>query len=654
MTTAAPSVRRSPGFFCAAVVAISVLSPFPLTASDPPWRSLTGPFALNVTAVHPSGGGALLFAGMSNGEIAVSTDAGTSWQYRTPAYRGFRVHAFVQDPDHPAGILAATERGIFRSRDSARTWEEIVLLPGQPQSPPVLCFAVDPWKPATRFVGTDGRGLLRSTDGGVTWAANMVLPDTILSSATVWSIIVDPGRPDRILAAAGTLGLIMSTSGGESWETFSRGSTKMGAQSTHLLIHPKDGNTMLMGTDAGSIFRTTNGGQVWSPVHPGAAGNRIRSLFADPPSPGTVYAGTEAGIMISRDFGERWQRLPGSFPQLAATCLPAGKDRLIAFGNAIGLQTSTDGGTTWSHTDRNLGGATASVLALDPGRNRVLAAVTGALIMHIPDSGGWTPVGEGLRGGTLTSLSIDPRQPDLLYATSATGTFRSTDGGHLWQEFARSIPSVPHVLVQHPWFPTRMLASTDRGLHYSTDRGMTWREARPNGKLPPVHAFTFRTTNAGNVFATAAAGAVLLSTDGGISWETTRYGLGTDTLRFLSLDSSDPLTCYAWAVNGMCYRSLNGGLEWSRYAPPWEPTDRVLFAIDPQAPSSFVVLVNERTLYITRDGGSTWMRPLDRPVPGVPVVLTWNAARGVLLAGLRDRGVILLDLGRRIEDTDED
>lgn len=612
------------------------------SASDLQWEPLPGPFALNVSAVYPIGNGKLIIAGLSNGEIAMSTDAGTSWSYRTPVARGFSTTAFAGDPDHATGIYAATTRGLFFSTDSARTWTAIPVFTGMS----VLSFAYDPWKPAVRFAGTDARGIYRSTDAGATWGAIPPQKDSSIATASIWSITVDPGRPDRVLAAAGALGLITSSDGGGTWTSLARGSAQVGARTTHLLIHPRDGSVLLIGTDAGSIFRTTNAGQLWSPVLPASSGNRIRSLRSDPGSPGVVYAGTNAGILLTRDFGESWLPLNGSLPRLAATVIPASGvgARLFAFGNAIGLRTSTDRGSTWTAADAYLGGTTASLLVLDPVTAGCYAAIQDGLICFRPDSSHWIPIGEGLTGGTLTSISIDPQQPLRMYATSPAGGFRSTDGGAHWAAFARSLPSTPLLLVQHPWFPTRMLTSTDRGIFNSTDRGSTWRESRPNGKTPAVRSFTFRPTNAGIVYATALSGLVLLTHDGGITWETTRYGLGTDTLAFVSLDPTDAQVCYAWTAEGGCYRSLNAGMEWSRFAPPWERSDRVLFALDPQTSSCFVAMVNERIIYLTNDGGTTWTRVFDRTLPGTPVELAWHAGQGTLIASLRDRGAFRLHL----------
>lgn len=640
---------------CMAIAALATgLSCSSPASREVRWEPLPGPYALNVSAVHPVGTGLLVFAGLTNGETAVSFDGGKSWGYRTPVARGYPVTGFAPDPDDRSGIYATTARGLFRSTDSARTWGAVPLTPPGELPIAVLSFTFDPWKPERRFIGTEGHGIFRSTDAGATWQPVPPQKDSSLASASVWTLIVDPGRPDRILAAAGTLGLLTSTNGGDTWTALARGATQLGARSTHLLIHPRESNTLLLGTDAGSIFRTTNGGDLWSPVHPGAAGNTIRSLRGDPQLAGVVYAGTNEGPLFSRDFGESWQPLGADLPRLSASVIPSNAGtRLFAFGSAIGLRSSMDRGATWVHADEQLGGATATLLVFDPADAGYFAAAGDALIHFRPDSAGWFPVGEGLNGGRVTSISIDPRQRQYMYATTIAGTFRSTDAGKHWHEFARSIPATPTLLVQHPWFPTRMLASTDKGIFNSTDRGATWRESRPNGKIPPVRSFSFLPSNAGAVFAPASPSSVLITADGGISWETTRYGLGADSLSFVTLDPTDTKVMYAWTASGTCYRSLTAGTEWSRFSPPWEVNDRVLFGRDQQDPSSFVAMVNDRMVFLTNDGGTTWTRVLEQGLPGTPVSLAWHAGHGILIAGVRDRGVFRVSLAAFIPRAQE-
>ena len=284
----------------------------------------------------------------------MSTDAGSVWSYRTPVARGFSTTAFAGDPDHRHGDLRSDNARTLLLHGQCTHMDAMVPLlhPGS-HRPSVLCFACRSLETRRRFAGTEARGIYRSTDAGATWAPIPPQKDSSLATASIWSIIVDPGRPDRVLAAAGALGLITSTNGGETWTSLARGSTQVGARSTHLLIHPRDGNILLLGTDAGSIFRTTNGGatlesrssaacrkhaSAHSAADPALARRRVRRNECRDPRLTRLRRELAAAQRLVSP-GSRLRSIPAS---------GAGA-RLFAFGNAIGLQTSTDRGT---HVDR--------------------------------------------------------------------------------------------------------------------------------------------------------------------------------------------------------------------------------------------------------------------------------------------------------------
>lgn len=653
-----PQAPARPIFFALVFCCCALLASIPLISCTPPqssefsWESLPGPFARNLSTVFPMSAGSGVLAGLENGEIAYSPDRGKSWAYRTPASKGGTVFRFVAAPERPSTVYAATAHGLFLSTDTARTWRRVVVADSADTATSVRTLAFDPWKPELCYAGTGGHGIFRSTDGGSTWHSVFEAGDSLLRTATVLDLIVDPRHPDRLAAAIGVQGTATSTDAGRTWQLSARSAATIGANTTHVMLHKDNSDLLLVGNDAGGIFRSTSFGTHWSPVRPASAGDKILSFWSDPSRPQSVLAGTENGVIQSRDFGESWQAWEGTLPPFSSTLVlsPPPSEQMYAFGSSIGLRVSSDRGMTWQSAASHLGGATASVLSFGPDGNTVFAAVGNALLRYHPDSSDWQPLGRGLTGGTIFSLSIDPRDDSCLYTTTVSGAFRSTDGGANWAPFARPLPMTPHLLVAHPWFPTRLLASGKQGIFVSTDRGKTWRESRPIGKNPPVHSFTFRQTDAGAIFAAASPAAVLFTHDGGITWESTRYGLGSDTLTFLSLDDQDPQVCYVWTTNGRCYRSLNGGLEWSRFSPPWNTDDHVLFASDPGNASQLVALVNGRMVYLTTNGGTLWNRILDRRLPAEPVSVAWHAHRGTLIVGTRDRGVYRLVLPEALRE----
>jgi photosystem II stability/assembly factor-like uncharacterized protein len=618
----------------------------PPAERDAQWEFLQGPYAREITALLPlRQAHGLLLTGMVGGDVFYSPSSGRAWLRRSSPDPGRDILRFVQHPDSASLIYACTGGGLFLTRDEARSWHPVAVAE-QHDRRGVLTVAFDPWNTHMMFAGTDGMGIRRSTDNGSTWASLNGQKDSLLRDAEVTEIRVDPEHPDRIFAALGTRGLALSENGGTSWNNIVSGQATVSAAITSLLLKSGDTATLMYGTSAGSMYRSTNRGDSWSPSREASPGDRIRTLAAVPTRTGNVIAGTETGAVLSPDFGERWRPAAKSLPRTGISLAlgPESQPVWYAFSPAFGLRMSTDSGESWLAIDANLGGATAQLVASDPATRSTFIAAGSTLLRAAPDSAVWVAVSEGLTGGTILSFAFDRYQAGAIYATTALGAFRSQDQGATWEPFARYLSAPPTQLVAHPWFSSRFLSSTPNGNYYSTDRGSTWRECRPFSKTPPACSFTFRPTDAGAVYAAAGTRGVLLSSDGGITWDVTRYGLEQDSVVFVSLDTNDRNTCYAWTIHGHCYRSLSGGLEWGRFTPPWESHDSILVAIDPLSPSHLVALANGKTIFVTGDGGTTWVRILERRLPALPISLAWNHQTGCLLAGTRHGGIYRIDL----------
>ncbi len=110
-----------------------------------------------------------LFLGTHSG-LLQSKDEGRTWvPVPLPeALKGVDVMTLVADPSNPQIIFAGThERGVLRSRDGGKTWEEVNTgLAGHD----VHALAIDPNKPKVLHAWVVGKGLYRTIDAGGKWA----------------------------------------------------------------------------------------------------------------------------------------------------------------------------------------------------------------------------------------------------------------------------------------------------------------------------------------------------------------------------------------------------------------------------------------------------------------------------------------------------
>ncbi len=85
---------------------------------------------------------------------------------------------------------------------------------------------------------------------------------------------------------------------------------------------------------------------------------------------------------------------------------------------------------------------------------------------------------------TITALISDLSNPQILYASSADGVFKSEDAGDSWQTMSSGLSNTKiAALALHPTQPLRLFAvSSDGAIFRSTDGAVTWKH---QGQLPP-------------------------------------------------------------------------------------------------------------------------------------------------------------------------
>ena len=101
------------------------------------------------------------------GRIWRSRDRGNAWQQAAGEWRDQRVDSIVADPSDPKKFWAAGASRIFKSADGGASWQaHAQRLP----DPNIVVRAIAVNQNGNVFVLSTHRGLLRSTDGGESWA----------------------------------------------------------------------------------------------------------------------------------------------------------------------------------------------------------------------------------------------------------------------------------------------------------------------------------------------------------------------------------------------------------------------------------------------------------------------------------------------------
>ena len=245
-----------------------------------------------------------------------------------------------------------------------------------------------------------------------------------------------------------------------------------------LAVNPKDQSEYYVGVASGNIWKTQNAGITWTPVFEKYGAYSIGSLAMDPTNHNVVWAGT----------GEN------------------NHQRALGYGD--GVYKTIDGGKSWKNmglkNSRHIG-----MIAINPQHpDMVYVAAEGSAwgpggdrgLYKTTDGGKtWEKVLDISKHTGVNNVILDPRDPNLIYATSEqrrrhvftkigggpeTAIYKSTDAGDTWHKLKSGLPS-SHMggigLALSPSDPDVIYAiieaAEDKGGFFrSSNRGETWKK----------------------------------------------------------------------------------------------------------------------------------------------------------------------------------
>src|SRR5215467_10405539 len=94
---------------------------------------------------------------------------------------------------------------------------------------------------------------------------------------------------------------------GDEWANIGPTPAAVGA----IAVDPHGSLIIFLGTNAGGVRRSVDGGITWSAVNTGLTNLDVERLAIDASGPQTVSAGTGGGLFKTVDGGATWQNVPG-------------------------------------------------------------------------------------------------------------------------------------------------------------------------------------------------------------------------------------------------------------------------------------------------------------------------------------------------------
>jgi photosystem II stability/assembly factor-like uncharacterized protein len=321
-----------------------------------------------------------------------------------------------------------------------------------------------------------------------------------------------------------------------------------------LLVSPKNGSLVYLGTNDGQLLKSTDGGASWKLLYPGIKRRQfvIDTIVEDPANADHVYAGgwdlrsDGGGLFESRDAGRTWGRviLPDIDVAVRAFAISKGHPNYMIVGTGEGIFVSADGGKNWRPRGQRIKAfrQTESV-AIDPRDPNLLLVGTWHLGYRSTDFGRtWVQNSRGMiTDSDVFSMSIDEKNPEIVYASACTGLYRSVNYGASWTRlkvFPKSYLVRAQLVAIDPNHSKRVYGGTTEGLFISQDSGTTWNRVTASDLI--VNAIQVDPADSNVILIGTELQGVLRSSDGGRTWTESNAGFVNRSIARIWPDAAKP------------------------------------------------------------------------------------------------------------------
>ena len=337
-----------------------------------------------------------------------------------------------------------------------------------------------------------------------------------------------------------------------------------------IAVNPTNHSEWYVAVASGNIWKTENNGTTFEPVFDKYGAYAIGCITIDPNNTNVVWAGTGEnnhqralgygdGVYKTLDGGKSWKNMGlkesrqiGKIlvdPRNSDVVYVAAEGSVWGPGGDRGLYKTTDGGKTW---------------------NRIL---------EISEHTG------------VNNVVMDPRNPDVLYATSEqrrrhvhtkigggpeSAIYKSTDAGETWEKLTSGIPSA--------------------------DMGGIGIDISP---VDPDVIYAI-------IEAAGESGGFFRSTDRGASWQKmSSHSASGQYYNEIFCDPKDADKVYS--VETISHVTDDGGKTWNRISNKNRHVDDHAMWIDPDEPDHFLI-GGDGGIYETFDGGKEYIFKSNLPV----------------------------------------
>jgi photosystem II stability/assembly factor-like uncharacterized protein len=547
-----------------------------------------------------------------NGLFMKTTNAGQDWYFHNTAgipsaTLGIGGNKDIWSLDANTIIITGEGGYIGRSSDGGATFTSVAagVMPAAERGQ-MIWFA----NASVGFVacgspsGYSGH-VLKTTDGGLTWAIAYTSARTILG--------VGGASINAVYATVADGTISKSIDGGATWVDNALAVTQYCYGTSFL----NDTVGFVCGS-SGGIFRTTNGGIKWDTL----VSPQIEWTFYQVKivSATEIYvAGDPAHLYKTTDLGNTWSDLPIYVTGPSVTYLWYTIDKKgnkLTLGGDFGiLAESTDGGNTWTSNSFFLNDQIMFDMQQVPGTKKLIAVgrqfYANARQMLISSDGGtsWSykdiPI-----NADLSAISMVNNQVGYASGTKSV-VIKTTDGGETWAPVTSpfggsyNIATIKFVSPTTGWVFVNYAKPTQGNIAKTTDGGATWtyQTFSTTTTMPWVASADMLNENVGYFTLNPSNQPIYKTTDGGATWFSVPVPSTSQITGVDALDENNLFITVTYGTNQV-YKSTDGGSTWTAVPIPVRADLRSISFKDMN--TGYVCGGSTTNVYRTTNGGASW------------------------------------------------
>lgn len=662
------------------------------------------------------------FVGSGHGSLWKTTNSGITFTPVFDGQKSYAIGAITYDPSNPNIVWVGTGEndnqnnvifgdGIYKTEDGGKSWENM----GLKTSEHIGGIVVNPENPDIVLVAAMGslrnpggeRGIFRTTDGGKTWENVLHISEY----TGCYEIHMDPRYPNILYATAHQRmrnlytgvyggpesGIYRSIDGGTTWEKMKGGFPQEDVGRIGISVSPVNPDVIYAIVEATDkdkgIYRSSDRGVSWTKQSSYISSYPFyfQKLYCDVNDVDRVYS-NDVFIQVTIDGGKTWKNLGDDKKHVDNHAIwidPQNNKHLLA-GCDGGVYETFDLAKNWDFK-QNLSIAEIYKVTTDNSQpfynvyigtqdNNSLGGPSRTINSSGITNQDWyfTNAGDGFE------TQVDWKNPDIIYAQSQNGglvRFDKKSGENLFiqpQDFTDTA-------YRFDWDAALLISKHDNKRLYfggnkllrSDDQGSTWQEISPDltrgvpqemqklmnqswsidqlarkSSMAQIVTIAESPLDENVLFVGSGDGLIHYSSDGGKVWnKSSVLGLPEySRIHHIIASNFDKLVAYAACQNytggdyrPFLYKTTDGGKSWFLINGNLPELGSTFTVAEDNVDKDLLFVGTLYGVYFSNNGGNEWIQ-LNNGIPPTCVMdMEIQQSEGDLVVSTFGRGVYILD-----------